>query len=317
MDFIKYEKKYWDDGSINIVGIDEAGRGPLAGPVVAASVVLKPYEIIEGIKDSKKLTPKKREELYLEIYKKAISVGVGIVNEDVIDDINVLKATFLGMKKSLGNLDVKPDRVLIDGPYSNITIYPTDYIVNGDNISQTIAAASIIAKVTRDNIMKQYDKLFPKYKFINHKGYGTKFHIEQLKEYKSTPIHRRSFKIVKNNMPTYDFYLSKKEGFKKLAHELVGVKYIKNNFRINDQNIEGDDIVTNFCLIDNKKNYKFVKILDSKTKNIVKKDIDNSLDSYISENNIKNNYTIDVISVKFIKGKKPIIKLIEWKLYLK
>ena len=310
MDFIKYEKKYWDDGFDNVVGIDEAGRGPLAGPVVAASVILKPYEIIEGIKDSKKLSPKKRDILYYEIYKKAISVGVGIVNEDVIDDINVLKATFLGMKKSLGNLNVKPDKVLIDGPYSNITIYPTDYIVNGDNLSQSIAAASIIAKVTRDNIMKQYDKIFPEYKFINHKGYGTKYHIEQLKIYKSSPIHRRSFKIVKNNMPTYEFYLNKKNGFKELAHQLVGARYIKNNFIIKDQNIESNDVITNFCLIDKKNNYKFIKILDIKSKDIKKNHIDNSLDSYISENNIKNNYSIDVISVKFIKGKKPIIKII-------
>jgi len=310
MDFIKYEKKYWDEGFKNIVGIDEAGRGPLAGPVVAASVVLKPYEIIEGIKDSKKLTPKKRDKLYSEIYDKAISVGVGIVNEDVIDDINILKATFLGMKKSLGNLDIKPDKVLIDGPYSNITIYPTDYIVNGDNISQSIAAASIIAKVTRDNIMKDYDKIFPEYKFINHKGYGTKYHIEQLEINKSTPIHRRSFKIVKNNMPTYEFYLNKENGFKNLAHQLVGVKYIKNNFIVKDQNIEFNNIVTNYCLVDKKNKYKFVKVLDNKSKDLKKQDIDNSLDSYISENNIKNNYTIDVISVKFIKGKKPIIKVI-------
>ena len=226
------------------------------------------------------------------------------------DDINILKATFLGMKKSLGNLDIKPDKVLIDGPYSNITIYPTDYIVNGDNISQSIAAASIIAKVTRDNIMKDYDKIFPEYKFINHKGYGTKYHIEQFEINKSTPIHRRSFKIVKNNMPTYEFYLNKENGFKNLAHQLVGVKYIKNNFIVNDQNIEFNNIVTNYCLVDKKNNYKFVKVLDNETKDLKKKDIDNSLDSYISENNIKNNYTIDVISVKFIKGKKPIIKVI-------
>ena len=310
MDLIKYEKKYWDEGFQKIVGIDEAGRGPLAGPVVAASVILKPYEIIEGVKDSKKLSSKKRKDLFNQIYEKALSVGVGIVDEDIIDEINILKATFLAMKKSLGNLNLKPDKVLIDGPYSDITIYPTDYIVNGDNISQSIAAASIIAKVTRDEIMYEYDKIFPDYKFINHKGYGTKYHIEQLELKKSTPIHRRSFKIVKNNMPNYDFYLNKKNGFKNLAHQIVGVKYIKKHFVIVEQNIgiSGNNI--NYCFIDSNNNYKFVMILDNSSKDIIKEDIKNLLQDYLNQNNIENNYTIDVISLKFIKGKKPILKIV-------
>lgn len=310
MDLIKYEKKYWDEGFQKIVGIDEAGRGPLAGPVVAASVILKPYEIIEGVKDSKKLSSKKRRDLFNQIYEKALSVGVGIVDEDIIDEINILKATFLAMKKSLGNLNLKPDKVLIDGPYSDITIYPTDYIVNGDNISQSIAAASIIAKVTRDEIMYEYDKIFPDYKFINHKGYGTKYHIEQLELKKSTPIHRRSFKIVKNNMPNYDFYLNKKNGFKNLAHQIVGVKYIKKHFAIVEQNIgiSGNNI--NYCFIDSNNNYKFVMILDNSSKDIIKEDIKNLLQDYLNQNNIENNYTIDVISLKFIKGKKPILKIV-------
>ena len=310
MDLIKYEKKYWDEGFQKIVGIDEAGRGPLAGPVVAASVILKPYEIIEGVKDSKKLSSKKRRDLFNQIYEKALSVGVGIVDEDIIDEINILKATFLAMKKSLGNLNLKPDKVLIDGPYSDITIYPTDYIVNGDNISQSIAAASIIAKVTRDEIMYEYDKIFPDYKFINHKGYGTKYHIEQLELKKSTPIHRRSFKIVKNNMPNYDFYLNKKNGFKNLAHQIVGVKYIKKHFAIVEQNIgiSGNNI--NYCFIDSNNNYKFVMIRDNSSKDIIKEDIKNLLQDYLNQNNIENNYTIDVISLKFIKGKKPILKIV-------
>ena len=305
MDLIKYEKKYWDEGFQKIVGIDEAGRGPLAGPVVAASVILKPYEIIEGVKDSKKLSSKKRRDLFNQIYEKALSVGVGIVDEDIIDEINILKATFLAMKKSLGNLNLKPDKVLIDGPYSDITIYPTDYIVNGDNISQSIAAASIIAKVTRDEIMYEYDKIFPDYKFINHKGYGTKYHIEQLELKKSTPIHRRSFKIVKNNMPNYDFYLNKKNGFKNLAHQIVGVKYIKKHFAIVEQNIDISGNNINYCFIDSNNNYKFVMILDNSSKDIIKEDIKNLLQDYLNQNNIENNYTIDVISLKFIKGKNP------------
>lgn len=309
MDFIKYEKKYWDDGFKHIVGIDEAGRGPLAGPVVAASVILKPYEIIEGVKDSKKLSSKKREDLFNQIHEKALAIGVGVVNEEVIDDINILKATFLAMKKSLGNLDLKPDKVLIDGPYSDITIYPTEYIVNGDNLSQSIAAASIIAKVTRDKIMIEYDKLFPEYKFINHKGYGTKFHIEQVKLNKSTPVHRRSFKIVKNNMPNYDFYFDKKDGFKILAHQLVGIRYVKNNFIIVNQNFDIEGININYHLFDSVNKYRFVKVIDKSSKNITKENIDKVLVNYLKQNNIENNYSIDVISLKFIKGKKPILKI--------
>ena len=311
MDFIKYEKKYWDQGFKHVAGIDEAGRGPLAGPVVAAAVILKPYEIISGVKDSKKLSSKKRNLLFKEIYKKALSIGVGIVNENIIDEINILKATFLAMKKSLGNLDLKPDKVLIDGPYSNITIYPTDYVVNGDNISQSIAAASIIAKVSRDNLMKEYDKIFPEYKFINHKGYGTKYHIEQLNLIKSSPIHRKSFKIVKNNMPSYDFYLSKKDGFKKLAHQLVGISYVKKYYKVKDQNFKINNMNIDYCLQDKIGKYKFIKVVNNKSKAIDKYEFDKSLKDYLNENYIENNYSIDVISVKFIRGKKPVIKKIQ------
>ena len=159
MDMLKIEKEYWNKGIKFIAGIDEAGRGSLAGPVVAACVIFKPNQKIEGIKDSKKISEKKRINLYSEIYKKAIAVKIGIVDNDKIDEINILQATFLAMNKSLGGLDVKPEIVLVDGPKSNIKLFPVKHVINGDNLSQSIAAASIVAKVTRDNMMYEFDKI--------------------------------------------------------------------------------------------------------------------------------------------------------------
>ena len=178
MDLLKIENKYWDKGISYIAGIDEAGRGPLAGPVVAVCVIFERNCVIEGVKDSKKISEKKRILLYKEIYEKALAVEVGIVDNEKIDDINILQATFLAMNKTLGRLSIKPEIVLVDGPKSNIKLYPVKHIINGDNLSQSIAAASIIAKVTRDNMMYEFDKVYPDYGFAKHKGYGTKFHID-------------------------------------------------------------------------------------------------------------------------------------------
>ena len=212
MDMLIYEKKYWKKGLKFIVGIDEAGRGPLAGPVVAASVVFDKSIQIEGIADSKKLSPKKRDMLYQIIRDKALDVSIGIANEHEIDDLNILQATFLAMKRSIGNLKIEPDQLLIDGPYSNIKLYPVETIIKGDSKSLSVAAASIIAKVTRDKIMKEYDLIYPEYQFIKHKGYGTKYHIEQLSLIKASPIHRKSFKIVKNNCQ-HSLFMRKKKVF--------------------------------------------------------------------------------------------------------
>ena len=150
---LKIEKEYWNKGIKYIAGIDEAGRGPLAGPVVAASVVFDEDVILPGVKDSKKLTSKKREELYPLIMSEAVSVGIGVVNEDVIDDINILQATFLAMKKSIADLTIKPEQIIVDGPHSNIKQFSVECIIDGDRKSHSIAAASIIAKVYRDRIM--------------------------------------------------------------------------------------------------------------------------------------------------------------------
>lgn len=179
-----------------ICGIDEAGRGPLAGPVVAGAVVLPKDCDLLYINDSKQLSAKKREELYEEIQKTAVSVGVGIVGADKIDEINILQATYEAMRIAISKLSVTPDLLLNDAvtiPNLNMRQIP---IIKGDAKSVSIAAASIIAKVTRDHMMEEYDLLFPDYGFAANKGYGSSFHIQQLKEYGPCPIHRKTF--IKN-----------------------------------------------------------------------------------------------------------------------
>ncbi len=190
----KYEKDCYEKGFINIAGIDEAGRGPLAGPVVAAAVILPKGALIEGVNDSKKVSEKKREKLYDVIIENSIAWGVGIIDHTIIDEINILNATRLAMKTAIENLSVKPDYILIDAEKKVDTNgIPYLSIIKGDALSISIGAASIIAKVTRDRIMREYDKIFPMYGFEKHKGYGTKAHVEALKEYGPCMIHRKSF----------------------------------------------------------------------------------------------------------------------------
>ena len=190
---LEIEHRLYDKGYINIAGIDEAGRGPLCGPVVAAAVILPKDKKIEGVNDSKKLTEKKREMLYDDIMNEAVAVGVGISEVDVIEKVNILNATKIAMKKAIENLKVKPDYCLIDGNQMIDISIDAETVVSGDAKSESIAAASIIAKVTRDRMLIEYDKLHPEYGFAKHKGYGTKAHIEAIKKYGLTPIHRPSF----------------------------------------------------------------------------------------------------------------------------
>ncbi len=177
-----------------ICGIDEAGRGPLAGPVVVASVIMPRESMIEGVNDSKKLSEKKREELYEIITKEAISYGVGIIDQKEIDEINILNATKKGLTQSLQELKVKPDLILVDALNKIDTLgIPYTSIIKGDAKAYSISAASIIAKVTRDRIMRQWHEIYPMYGFEAHKGYGTVAHIEAIKQYGLCPIHRISF----------------------------------------------------------------------------------------------------------------------------
>jgi len=181
----------------NIAGIDEVGRGPLAGPVVAASVILPRDFYLPGLNDSKKLTAKKRDEYYDEIVQSAVCFGIGIVDVSDIDKINIFNSTKIAMIKSILNLSVRPNHLLIDAMKLEIDI-PQTSIIKGDQKSISIAAASVVAKVTRDRYMNELDKLYPAYHFEKNKGYGTKEHMDALKNYGLTPVHRQSFEPIKS-----------------------------------------------------------------------------------------------------------------------
>jgi len=191
-----YEKEGWDQGYQFIAGVDEVGRGPLAGPVVAAAVILPKDFVLIGLDDSKKISESKRELFYDEIMTKALAVGVGIIHNDVIDAINIYEATKKAMLEALEKLQVKADYVLIDAMKLPLNV-PQQSIIKGDAKSVSISAASIVAKVTRDRMMYEYVGRYPQYGFKNNMGYGTKEHLEGLREYGLTPWHRLSFAPVK------------------------------------------------------------------------------------------------------------------------
>ena len=196
-DWWKFEREAFNKGFFKIAGLDEAGRGPLAGPVVSAAVILSDSFSVSGINDSKKLTPVKRDYLYDEICKQALATGTGIVDSAKIDRVNILQATLLSMFKAVENLEIRPDCLLIDGTFTIPSDLPQTTIPKGDSLSISIAAASIIAKVTRDRLMKKYDSKYPQFGFSRHKGYPTKAHKEAIKKFGPCLIHRRSFKGVK------------------------------------------------------------------------------------------------------------------------
>lgn len=193
----KIEEEIYSEGNELICGIDEAGRGPLAGPVVVAAVVMPKDSMIEGVNDSKKISEKKRELLYEKIIEEAITYGVGIIDQKEIDKINILNATKEGLTMAVSELDPKPNFIIVDALNKINTLgIPYKSIVKGDAKCYSIAAASIIAKVTRDRIMRQWDEVYPQYGFGKHKGYGTAEHIKAIKEHGICPLHRMSF--VKN-----------------------------------------------------------------------------------------------------------------------
>jgi ribonuclease HII len=197
LDLWLYENQVRKSGYSLIAGIDEAGRGPLAGPVVAAAVVLPPSFSGAGVNDSKKLSEKKRDELFDIIYSQADAVGVGIADEKEIDSLNILRASLLAMDRAVKNLSVVPEYLLIDGTFQIAANHPQKAIPKGDSKSISIAAAAIVAKVTRDRLMLQYHRTFPRYDFNKHKGYPTKAHRDAIKSFGCCPIHRKSFKGVK------------------------------------------------------------------------------------------------------------------------
>ena len=289
-----------------IAGVDEVGRGPLAGPVVAAAVILPKDHTIEGLRDSKKISKKRRESLFPLIYEQAIDIGIGEVDVKTIDKINIREATFKSMKMALDDLSTIPDRALIDGHPLNDQSIPNEGIIGGDDKVDSIKAASIIAKVTRDRIMKEYSIIFPEYGFENHSGYGTKIHIEALEKYRATPIHRRSFKPVKNLMPTFK-WLVDHDRISWMGKKLAALHLKKSGMSVMDLDWEGIsnnsiDIVAkdNDHLIFVDVNTYYKNQDDLKKDNEVdrlKKTMLPAMNLYLSDKLAVSNFRIDSISV--------------------
>ena len=195
MDKLVYERKHIDSGAKYVAGVDEVGRGPLAGPVVCCAVIMPLDDLVEGVDDSKKLTEKKREALFEVIKNKAVAYSICEISQEEIDEINILQAVRKCMTKAVNTLSVRPDVTLIDGVDTNLPIN-AEYLTKGDSKSYTIGCASILAKVYRDRLMSEYAKTYPQYGFEKHKGYGTKTHIETIKEIGPCKLHRKTF--IKN-----------------------------------------------------------------------------------------------------------------------
>ena len=219
-----------------IAGVDEAGRGPLAGPVVAAAVILPNSYNLEGLDDSKKVTPKKRSQLFVEIQHQATAIGVGVVAAADIDKTNILQATQQAMKMALGRLKPRPDQAVIDGYALPTQIIPNKGVIKGDQTVDVIKAASIIAKVTRDNMMEQYDIIFPVYGFKKHKGYGTREHMDKLRLNKACAIHRKSFKPVAAVIPTLS-WLRKVGRIGQWGEQVAAVYLIERGYEILTMNL--------------------------------------------------------------------------------
>ena len=228
-----------------IAGVDEAGRGPLAGPVVAAAVILPNSYNLEGLDDSKKVTPKKRSLLFKEIQNQAISIGMGIVPAAGIDKTNILEATQKAMRMALCQLKTEPDQALIDGFALSTQIIPNKGIIKGDQTVDVIKAASIIAKVTRDKMMEQYDLIFPVYGFKKHKGYGTREHMNKLRLNKACLIHRKSFRPVATAMPTLS-WLRKNGKITQWGKQAAAVYLVERSYAIVAMDVHCDP----FGLID-------------------------------------------------------------------
>tara|TARA_B100000029_G_scaffold516704_1_gene632908 strand:- start:3115 stop:4089 length:975 start_codon:yes stop_codon:yes gene_type:complete len=314
---LKYEKIFWRSNINNIAGVDEAGRGPLAGPVVAAAVIFPKDIHLPEVNDSKKLSEKKREKQYDEILISAKSIGIGIVHEYEIDKINILQATYKAMKQSIGRLNIQPDILLIDGNKADIKHYKQKNIINGDQKSLTIAAASIIAKVTRDKIMRQYAIIFPNYDFDKHKGYGTKKHLEFIKKYKAVLIHRKSFKPISDYLPNITYY-KENNLFHTLGLQIVACKKVRNKYTIlkinyqcsDNQKVDIISLKNNIFIFTNIKIRIFNK--DSNSIDQSKFNLDKSKIISIMlllNKELKYDYRLDVAEVVLKKGTKPLVTI--------
>tara|TARA_X000001036_G_scaffold352442_1_gene333621 strand:- start:1224 stop:2267 length:1044 start_codon:yes stop_codon:yes gene_type:complete len=299
-----------------IAGVDEVGRGPLAGPVVAGAVVLPDDHRIEGLRDSKKLTKKKREGLYPIIMEHALGTGIGKVSVEKIDEMNIREATFLAMERALKNLPMVPNKALIDGEALKTQKIPNVGIIKGDDKVDSIKAASIIAKVTRDKIMSQYGKIFTEYGFEQNSGYGTKIHMDALKKYKSTPIHRRSFSPVKKQMPTIH-WLEENHRIPWMCEKLAGLYLMDKNYEVLKMN-HGDSKINIHAKSPDNKNI-YAKVIpnsiaggeDNIFKSLQKNDLVNSISTEESQENTNKDsgpHRVDALTIQLVKNNSPIIK---------
>ncbi len=299
-----------------IAGVDEAGRGPLAGPVVAAAVILPNYYDLKGLDDSKKLTPKKRSQLFVEIQHQATAIGVGVVAAAEIDKTNILQATHQAMKMALGRLKPRPDQAVIDGHALPTQIIPNKGVIKGDQTIDVIKAASIIAKVTRDNMMEQYDIIFPAYGFRKHKGYGTREHMDKLRLNKACVIHRKSFKPVASAMPTLS-WLRKEDGIGQWGEQTAAVYLVERGYEIVAMNVHCDpygeiDIIAEkdgIIIFVEVKTYS-KKQLGTPAQNIDQnklKKLEAAIHKYVVDMKVKKDIFLDVICVYL----KPSIPMFE------
>jgi len=302
-----------------IAGVDEVGRGPLAGPVLAAAVILPNDHTIKGLRDSKKLSKLQREKLFPIIQEQALGIGIGLVDVKTIDEINIREATLKAMQIALGNLPIKPDKALIDGHPLKNQIIPNEGIVGGDDLIDSIKAASIIAKVTRDKMMADYGRIFPEYGFEKHNGYGTEFHMKALDEHGATPIHRRSFKPVMHKMPTLT-WLSEQKRIGWMGEKLAALYLKGKGLEILEMNrncpphgeidiIARDD--DEIVFVEVKTAFKTnPDLLDEKVDKDKLKKISHAIYQYQKETEQIDDIRIDCISV-ILQKKKPIIKHFE------
>ena len=300
----------------NIAGVDEVGRGPLAGPVVASAVILPKNHNISGLNDSKKISKKNRKILFKQINNTALSIGLGVVSPEIIDKINIRNATFRAMNKAVSDLNIIPKTLLIDGEELPNCKIKNEGIIRGDTKVESIMAASIIAKVTRDKIMINYSKIFPEYKFENNMGYGTKQHMEALKIYFSTPIHRKSFNPIDKYLPTIS-WLKKNNKIRWMAQKLVAI-YLQNhgylikqiNCKINeDINFDIHTILNNVNIL------VHVNVNDYNINN--QNNIDNfsAISNYFITNNnsISNSWRLDVVNIDLHKRVNNIDHIISFR----
>lgn len=313
-----FDRQFRSTKNINLAGVDEAGRGPLAGPVVAAAVILPVEKDHPQIRDSKTLTEIQREHLYGWIMENSISVETGISFPSEIDQINILQATIKAMKNAVSKLNLDPDLLLIDGNPFSWNGMNSEFIKKGDGKSLSIAAASIIAKVTRDRLMKKYDAIFPEYGFARHKGYGTEQHLDALKEFGATPIHRRSFNPVKNYLPYLKTMKNKDIG--RLGEQIAACGVIRSGYEILEMNfnVPGIGEIDLIHKEDEELVFTEVKTLskpemyaspEARIDRLKAERIMAAAGQYLEEKGFGENIRFDVISVRFFKQNPRITRL--------